>query len=145
MGWEAEYFARRKPASLRPMRRAFKVWEKVSRWRHDDDWLASLADSKVGEDPRRTRTINTLWIGTKVYFLECRDGPVSPYSYTRGRAAEGGGQTTGSTSSRSRRARDAMYRQSAASRSRYQEEPGSRSVQIAALRNCARGCNVSSG
>jgi tricorn protease len=46
-------------------------------------WMASLADSKVTPVPRENNAndFNPMWVGSRVYFLSDRGGPVSLYSY----------------------------------------------------------------
>ena len=81
-GWEAAYSPDGSRLAYVPMRRAFNVWKRYRGGDTTPIWLASLADSKIEKIPREnSNDFNPLWIGTRVYFLSDRDGPVSLFSY----------------------------------------------------------------
>jgi tricorn protease len=81
-GWEAAYSPDGSRLAYVPMRRAFNVWKRYRGGDTTPIWLASLADSKIEKIPREnSNDYNPLWIGSKVFFLSDRDGPVSLYSY----------------------------------------------------------------
>src|SRR5207247_4661240 len=45
-------------------------------------WIANLADSRIDKVPRQdSNDFNPLWIGSRVYFLSDRNGPVTLFVY----------------------------------------------------------------
>jgi tricorn protease len=81
-GWEAAYSPDGRRLAYVPMRRAFNVWKRYRGGDTTPIWLASLGNSAVEKIPRdNSNDFNPLWIGSKVYFLSDRDGPVTLFSY----------------------------------------------------------------
>ena len=81
-GWEGAYSPDGSHLAYVPMRRAFTVWKRYRGGDTTPIWLASLADSKIERVPRdNSNDFNPLWIGTKVFFLSDRSGPVTLFSY----------------------------------------------------------------
>jgi tricorn protease len=81
-GWEAAYSPDGARLAYVPMRRAFNVWKRYRGGDTTPIWLATLADSKIEKVPRdNSNDYNPLWIGSKVYFLSDRNGPVTLFSY----------------------------------------------------------------
>jgi tricorn protease len=81
-GWEAAYAPDGARLAYVPMRRAFSAWKHYRGGDTTPIWLATLANSKIEKVPRdNSNDYNPLWIGSKVYFLSDRNGPVTLFSY----------------------------------------------------------------
>lgn len=85
-GWEAAWSPDGGRLAYVPMRRAFTAWKHYRGGDTTPIWLANVSDSKVEKVPREnSNDYNPMWIGSKVYFLSDRNGPVALFSYdTRG-------------------------------------------------------------
>ena len=58
------------------------AWKRYRGGQTTKIWLANLADSSVVKIPRdNSNDFNPMWLGTKVYFLSDRNGPVSLWVY----------------------------------------------------------------
>ncbi|HUJ23901.1 MAG TPA: PDZ domain-containing protein [Bryobacteraceae bacterium] len=70
-----------------PLARAFLVWKRYRGGRTTPIWIANLADSSIEKLPRQnSNDFNPMWVGSKVYFLSDRNGPVTLFAYdTRGK------------------------------------------------------------
>jgi len=65
-----------------PMRRAFEAWKRYRGGTASYLWIADLKDSSVVKVPRQdSNDFNPMWVGSKVYFLSDRQGPITLYAY----------------------------------------------------------------
>ncbi len=81
-GFEAAYSPDGTRLAYVPMRRAFTAWKHYRGGDTTPIWLASLSDSKIEKIPRdNSNDYNPMWIGSKVFFLSDRNGPVTLFSY----------------------------------------------------------------
>jgi tricorn protease len=81
-GWEASYSPDGTRLAYVPMRRPFTAWKHYRGGDTNPIWLANLSDSKIEKVPRdNSNDYNPMWIGSKVYFLSDRNGPVTLWSY----------------------------------------------------------------
>ncbi len=65
-----------------PMRRAFEAWKRYRGGTASYLWIADLKDSSVVKIPRKdSNDFNPMWVGSKVYFLSDREGPVTLWAY----------------------------------------------------------------
>lgn len=81
-GWEGAFSPEGTRIAYVPMRRAFTAWKHYRGGDTTPIWLANLADSSVEKVPRdNSNDYNPMWIGSKVYFLSDRNGPVTLFSY----------------------------------------------------------------
>ena len=65
-----------------PMRRAFEAWKRYRGGTASYLWVADLKDSSVVKVPRTdSNDFNPMWIGSKIYFLSDREGPVTLWTY----------------------------------------------------------------
>lgn len=65
-----------------PMRRAFEAWKRYRGGTASYLWIADLKDSSVVKVPRKdSNDFNPMWVGSKVYFLSDRQGPITLYAY----------------------------------------------------------------
>jgi len=60
-----------------------EAWKRYRGGQTKRIWMANLSDSKVTPVPREKNAndFNPMWVGSRVYFLSDRGGPVSLYSY----------------------------------------------------------------
>jgi tricorn protease len=60
-----------------------EAWKRYRGGQTKRIWMANLSDSKVTPLPRENNAndFNPMWVGSRVYFLSDRGGPVSLYSY----------------------------------------------------------------
>jgi tricorn protease len=65
-----------------PLAPAFATWKRYRGGRTTPIWIANLSDSKIEKVPRdNSNDFNPMWIGSRVYFLSDRDGPVTLFAY----------------------------------------------------------------
>jgi tricorn protease len=65
-----------------PLAPAFEAWKRYRGGRTTPIWIANLADSHVEKIPRdNSNDFNPMWVGSKIYFLSDRNGPVTLFSY----------------------------------------------------------------
>lgn len=58
------------------------AWKRYRGGQTSKIWIANLSDSKVTEVPRKnSNDTHPMWVGSKIYFLSDRTGPVALYSY----------------------------------------------------------------
>ncbi|MDP2876619.1 MAG: hypothetical protein Q8O00_10580, partial [Holophaga sp.] len=71
-----------KHLAYEPMRRAFEAWKRYRGGTASHLWIADLKDSSVVKVPRKdSNDFNPMWVGSKVYFLSDRQGPITLYAY----------------------------------------------------------------
>lgn len=65
-----------------PLAPAFDAWKRYRGGRTTPIWIATLADARIEKIPRdNSNDFNPLWIGSRIYFLSDRAGPVSLFAY----------------------------------------------------------------
>src|SRR5712692_4710188 len=65
-----------------PLARAFQAWKRYRGGRTTPIWIANLANSSVEKVPRQnSNDFNPMWVGSKIYFLSDRNGPVTLFDY----------------------------------------------------------------
>ena len=58
------------------------AWKRYRGGQTTPIWIANLADSRIVRIPRENSTdFNPMWVGTTIYFLSDRNGPVSLFAY----------------------------------------------------------------
>ena len=58
------------------------AWKRYRGGQTTPIWIANLADSRIERIPREnSNDFNPMWVGTTVYFLSDRNGPVSLFAY----------------------------------------------------------------
>ncbi len=81
-GWEGSYSPDASRIAYVPMARAFAAWKHYRGGMTTPIWLASLGTSSVEKIPHdNSNDYCPMWIGSKVYFLSDRNGPVALFSY----------------------------------------------------------------
>src|SRR5207245_3166762 len=59
-----------------------RAWKRYRGGQTTPIWVADLKDSRIEKVPRENSTdFNPMWVGSTVYFLSDRDGPVSLFAY----------------------------------------------------------------
>ncbi|HEX4808852.1 MAG TPA: PDZ domain-containing protein [Bryobacteraceae bacterium] len=81
-GFSGSYSADEQKLVYMPIIPAFDIWKRYRGGRTTPIWIAKLSDSSVEKIPRNnSNDINPVWIGSKIYFLSDRNGPVTLFSY----------------------------------------------------------------
>ncbi len=58
------------------------AWKRYRGGQTSRIWMANLSDSSVAEIPRKnSNDTNPMWVGSKIYFLSDRNGPIALYCY----------------------------------------------------------------
>jgi tricorn protease len=65
-----------------PLTHAFNTWKRYRGGQATPIWIARLSDSSIQKLPRKdSNDFNPMWVGSRIYFLSDRNGPVSLFSY----------------------------------------------------------------
>jgi tricorn protease len=68
-----------------PMRRAFHAWKRYRGGTASYLWIADMKDSSYVKIPRTdSNDYAPMWVGSKIYFLSDRQGPITLYAYDTG-------------------------------------------------------------
>jgi len=82
MAYEGSYSADSTRLAYVPLPRAFQAWKRYRGGQATPIWIANLSDSSVEKVPRTdSNDFNPMWIGSKVYFLSDRSGPITLFAY----------------------------------------------------------------
>jgi tricorn protease len=82
MAYEGSFSADGSHLAYVPLPRAFQAWKRYRGGLATPIWIANLADSSVEKVPRtNSNDFCPMWIGSRVYFLSDRNGPITLFSY----------------------------------------------------------------
>jgi len=82
MGFSASYSPDSTRLAYEPVFHWQNAWKRYRGGQTTPIWLANLADSKVEAIPRpNSNDSHPMWVGSTIYFLSDRNGPVTLFSY----------------------------------------------------------------
>ncbi|HKW98252.1 MAG TPA: PDZ domain-containing protein [Bryobacteraceae bacterium] len=82
MAEQGSYSADASHIAYMPLAPAFATWKRYRGGRATPIWIANLSDSSVEKLPRQnSNDFNPIWVGSRVYFLSDRNGPVTLFAY----------------------------------------------------------------
>jgi len=82
MGISGSYSADGKRLAYVPLPPAFRSWKRYRGGLASTVWIADLSDSRIEKVPREdSNDFNPMWVGSSVYFLSDRSGPMTLFAY----------------------------------------------------------------